>query len=152
MTECLALYEKVVVSDMINSLCELVTASKLGCCYMQDQRPKQVSRTLRYRDRIENLPMLAARASYCDGAGAKNIKTLCYTDYCPDCQQYWKLRTQGIETHVAYVGVGGRVRMEPIQPGETYGDAMNRVVAANPTRTIRFLDRGSGQYKYSAAH
>jgi hypothetical protein len=124
---------------MINSLCELVTAKKRGCCYEQDKRPKYHSRSTRYRDRFENLPMLAHRASYMDGEGKKSNKTVCYTDYCPDCQQYWAMRIQGLPSHVPYMAPGlFGVRNEPIAPGETLAQVIDRVVQRTPG--ARFLE------------
>ncbi len=86
---------------MINQACILANSGTKGCCYMQDRRPKFVSHTRKFRDRVGKLPMLAYRASYIDGPENGDITrqtrftdnlTVCYIDYCTECQKYWHRR------------------------------------------------------------
>jgi hypothetical protein len=83
---------------MYNSLCLLSGAKKLGCCYIQDKRPKQRGRVKSQQDPIDGLPMMAKRLGYTDGIGYGSALTLCFKQYCPDCQAYWSTRLSAHDT------------------------------------------------------
>ncbi len=101
----------------------------------------------RMRDPVENLPIVVKATEYFDGRGDTTRRKVCYDNYCPSCQEYWHQRINGFKDKVAFycetiVNVHGlpmydmRVRYEPIQPGESMGDAIRRIYVAYPTARL----------------
>ena len=76
----------------INLGCMLSNSTTDGCCYQQDIRPKVASRSKRLRDLVENLPIVVESKEYTDGVGDSRRRMVCYTRYCPSCQEYWSTR------------------------------------------------------------
>ena len=76
----------------INPGCMLSNMSVDGCCYQQDMRPKVKSHIKRMRDPIENLPIVVGDSEYVDGKGDTTRRKVCYSRYCPTCQEYWHQR------------------------------------------------------------
>ena len=75
-----------------NPTCNLTNAHMDGACYEQDKRPKIASRFKKFQDPIENVPLVVAVREYEDGFGDRQKIQLCFTRYCPSCQNYWKER------------------------------------------------------------